>query len=215
MISRYYFVMEKIRKKYENSWLINYLFFSHPFTVVPTVKSVVGLVAAPVESHVTLQCIVEAYPKPLNTWYRNEGIVSHFSLSISSIILRDDQENFSSLSFVQQCCWFFFQFSEMTWTFFSFFSLLSSLNRLIQFNANINHLSRLFTDTKLYHGEKHLVTEAMINSYTWQMNLTVKNLHKNSVHGMNDFAPYICSSENALGKSEARVRLQGTFKWTC
>lgn len=43
----------------------------------------------------------------------------------------------------------------------------------------------------------------MINSFTWQMNLTVKNLHKN------DFAPYICSSENALGKGEARIRLQG------
>lgn len=43
----------------------------------------------------------------------------------------------------------------------------------------------------------------MINSFTFQMNLTVKNLHKN------DFAPYICSSENALGKSDARIRLQG------
>lgn len=56
---------------------------------------------------------------------------------------------------------------------------------------------------KLYHGEKYLVTESMINSFTWQMNLTVKNLHKN------DFVPYICSSENALGKSDARIRLQG------
>lgn len=95
----------------------------------PSVKPSVGLVGAPVESHVLLQCIVEAFPKPLSTWYRNE-------------------------------------------------------------------------DTKLYHGEKYLVTEAMINSFTWQMNLTVKNLHKS------DFAPYICSSENALGKSDARIRLQ-------
>jgi hypothetical protein len=74
----------------EKSWLINYwrekIVFSS-LTVVPTVKSVVGLVAAPVESHVTLQCIVEAYPKPLNTWYRNEGIVLYHLL----FILRDDQ----------------------------------------------------------------------------------------------------------------------------
>lgn len=35
------------------------------------------------------------------------------------------------------------------------------------------------------------------------MNLTVKNLHKN------DFVPYTCSSENALGKSDSRIRLQG------
>jgi hypothetical protein len=61
----------------------------------------------------------------------------------------------------------------------------------------------MHADTKLYHGEKYLVTEAMINSFTWQMNLTVKNLHKS------DFAPYTCSSENALGKSDARIRLQG------
>lgn len=59
------------------------------------------------------------------------------------------------------------------------------------------------SDTKLYHGEKYLVTESMINSFTWQMNLTVKNLHKI------DFAQYTCGSENALGKSDARIRLQG------
>ena len=58
-------------------------------------------------------------------------------------------------------------------------------------------------DVKLYHGEKYLVSEAMINSFTWQMNLTVRNLHKQ------DFAPYMCSSENALGKSDTRIRLQG------
>lgn len=31
------------------------------------------LVGAPVDSRVTLECIVEAFPKPLNGWYRNEG----------------------------------------------------------------------------------------------------------------------------------------------
>lgn len=58
-------------------------------------------------------------------------------------------------------------------------------------------------DAKLYHGEKYLVAESMINSFTWQMNLTVRNLHKG------DFGQYICASENALGKSDARIRLQG------
>ena len=52
-------------------WLINlYIFF---MTVQPTVKAVIQLVLAPVESNVLVQCIVEAYPKPLNTWYRHEG----------------------------------------------------------------------------------------------------------------------------------------------
>lgn len=68
------------------------------------------------------------------------------------------------------------------------------------------HLSLTGKDTKLYHGEKYLVSEAMINSFTWQMNLTVRNLHKS------DFASYVCSSENALGKSDTRIRLQGKKK---
>lgn len=47
------------------------------------------------------------------------------------------------------------------------------------------------------------MTEAQINAYTWQMNLTINDLKKT------DFGAYVCSSINALGKSDARVRLQG------
>nr|XP_029733393.1 lachesin-like [Aedes albopictus]XP_029733394.1 lachesin-like [Aedes albopictus] len=39
----------------------------------PSVKAGNQLVAAPVESHVMLQCIVEAFPTPLNGWYKNDG----------------------------------------------------------------------------------------------------------------------------------------------
>jgi hypothetical protein len=62
------------------------------------------------------------------------------------------------------------------------------------------------TEVKLYPSEKYIISDAQINSYTWQMNLTVKNLNKS------DFLPYICSSINALGKSDARIRLQGKNK---
>uniref|UniRef100_A0A182J5M1 Uncharacterized protein n=1 Tax=Anopheles atroparvus TaxID=41427 RepID=A0A182J5M1_ANOAO len=55
---------------------------------------------------------------------------------------------------------------------------------------------------KLYEGEKYTISEEKLKAYTWQLNLTVKNLHKG------DFGPYICSSINALGKSDARIRLQ-------
>lgn len=74
------------------------------------------------ESHVLLQCIVEAFAKPLNTWYRNEGIV--FLISASSAMMG---KNFLLL--------FYFQFTEMTRTFF----LLSHLQpaiQLIQFHIN-------------------------------------------------------------------------------
>lgn len=59
------------------------------------------------------------------------------------------------------------------------------------------------TDSKLYHGEKYHIIESMINSFTWQMNITVRSLQKS------DFGQYVCSSENALGKSDAPIRLQG------
>lgn len=103
---------------------------------------------------------------------------------------------------------FFFQFSKMTCTFCFGSPLLFSLfPSQIEFSSDHKTSSTYdtFTDTKLYQGEKHLVAESMINSYTWQMNLTIKNLHKN------DFVPHICSSINALGKSDARIRLQGKF----
>lgn len=35
------------------------------------------------------------------------------------------------------------------------------------------------------------------------MNMTIKNLQKG------DFGAYICTSINALGKNDARIRLQG------
>nr|XP_029715197.1 protein amalgam-like [Aedes albopictus] len=95
----------------------------------PSVKAGNQLVAAPVESHVMLQCIVEAFPTPLNGWYKNDGV-------------------------------------------------------------------------KLYQGEKYVIVEEKINAFTWQLNLTIRHLQKT------DFAPYVCSSINALGKADARIRLQ-------
>ncbi|KAH8395623.1 hypothetical protein KR222_003719, partial [Zaprionus bogoriensis] len=96
----------------------------------PTIKAVNQLVGAPVEREVTLECIVEVYPKPLNGWYRNEGNV------------------------------------------------------------------------KLHNGNKYNISEAMINLYMWHLNLTIRHLTKA------DFGAYSCSSVNALGKSETRIRLQ-------
>ncbi|XP_033149952.1 lachesin [Drosophila busckii] len=96
----------------------------------PTIKAVNQLVGAPVEREVTLECIVEVYPKPLNGWYRNEGNI------------------------------------------------------------------------KLHNGNKYNISEAMINLYMWHLNLTIRHLTKA------DFGAYSCSSVNALGKSEARIRLQ-------
>ncbi|KAI8119377.1 Lachesin [Lucilia cuprina] len=96
----------------------------------PSIKAVNQLVGAPVEREVTLECIVEVYPKPLNGWYRNEG------------------------------------------------------------------------NLKLHNGNKYNISESMINMYTWHLNLTIRHLTKA------DFGAYSCSSVNALGKSEARIRLQ-------
>uniref|UniRef100_A0A1I8PVK3 Immunoglobulin I-set domain-containing protein n=1 Tax=Stomoxys calcitrans TaxID=35570 RepID=A0A1I8PVK3_STOCA len=55
---------------------------------------------------------------------------------------------------------------------------------------------------KLHNGNKYNISESMINMYTWHLNLTIRHLVKA------DFGAYSCSSVNALGKSEARIRLQ-------
>lgn len=51
----------------------NNLFMSLLFIVSPSVKAPNTLVGSPVEANVLLQCMVEAFPKPLNGWYKNEG----------------------------------------------------------------------------------------------------------------------------------------------
>lgn len=64
-------------------------------------------------------------------------------------------------------------------------------------------VNRFISGLKLYHGDKYFMSDVLINAYTWQMNLTIKNLQKS------DFGAYVCSSNNAIGKSDARIRLQG------
>lgn len=52
---------------------------------------------------------------------------------------------------------------------------------------------------------KYKMTEAPINEYSLQMDLTITNLeHK-------DFGGYLCIAKNALGKAEGSIRLQGTY----
>jgi hypothetical protein len=58
---------------------------------------------------------------------------------------------------------------------------------------------------KLLPSDKYLMTDRQTNDYSWEMNLTIRSLEKA------DFVGYICSSENALGKAEGAVRLQGKY----
>lgn len=50
------------------------------------------------------------------------------------------------------------------------------------------------------------MSELPLNDYTWQMNLTIRDLTDQ------DFVDYTCASVNALGTSEEKVRLQSTIK---
>lgn len=57
--------------------------------------------------------------------------------------------------------------------------------------------------TKLLEDEKHDISEVTINDYAYQLNLTVRRLDQS------DFGTYTCSAENAFGKTEGSIRLQG------
>lgn len=46
--------------------------------VAPSVEVPNELVSAPLESSVLLQCTVEAFPKPLNQWYKSDGELKSF-----------------------------------------------------------------------------------------------------------------------------------------
>lgn len=39
------------------------------------------------EREVTLECIVEVYPKPLNGWYRNEGTIEQILNLIKAFLM--------------------------------------------------------------------------------------------------------------------------------
>uniref|UniRef100_A0A6P7F116 Lachesin-like isoform X2 n=1 Tax=Diabrotica virgifera virgifera TaxID=50390 RepID=A0A6P7F116_DIAVI len=96
--------------------------------VHPLIRVSNQLVAAPITSDVHVQCYVEASPKAMNHWMRDNG-------------------------------------------------------------------------EKLIPSYKYIMEESIINEYSLQMNLTILNLDET------DFGGYICTSSNALGKSEGLVRL--------
>lgn len=56
---------------------------------------------------------------------------------------------------------------------------------------------------KLLEDEKHDISEVIINDYAYQLNLTIRRLNQS------DFGTYTCFAENAYGKAEASIRLQG------
>lgn len=58
---------------------------------------------------------------------------------------------------------------------------------------------------KLLEDEKHDISEVTINDYAYQLNLTVRRLD------LSDFGTYTCSAENAYGKADGTIRLQGTI----
>ena len=76
---------------------------------------------------------------------------------------------------------------------------------MFDFSNIIFFLIFFIGNVKLHNGAKYKISEALINPYTWQMNLTITNLVKA------DFGAYTCTSVNALGKEDARIRLQGIF----
>lgn len=78
-------------------------------------------------------------------------------------------------------------------------------NYRYKYTFSIELVLKLFTSgIKLLKDEKHNISEVPINDYAYQLNLTIRRLDKS------DFGTYTCSAENAFGKMEGSIRLQGT-----
>ncbi|XP_060537057.1 lachesin-like [Cylas formicarius] len=65
----------------------------------------------------------------------------------------------------------------------------------------MNHWMR-DTGEKIIPSEKHEMEEKIVNEYSLEMNLKIRNIERKDIGG------YICTSSNALGKAEGTVRLQ-------
>lgn len=54
-------------------------------------------------------------------------------------------------------------------------------------------------------SDKYIIQEAMVNEFSFLMNLTIRSLEKR------DFGGYNCSSSNAFGKDQGTISLQGMY----
>lgn len=152
--------------------------FSHSGVKVPN-----QLVGAPLLTDVTLICNVEASPKAINYWQRENGKIMNWKIS----------ENIQSFIFFIGA------------DFYAFVSvrILHHYLHLYWFKNCIIHCFFGSPGEMIITNERYLMTETEVSMYACQMTLVVRKIQKSDMGG------YKCISKNSIGDAEGTIRLYG------
>ncbi|XP_076665974.1 dpr-interacting protein lambda [Andrena cerasifolii] len=176
---------------------------------------------------VKLKCIATGSPKPTVTWKREDG---------RNIILREDGQKHSLKTYSRETLELTGVLRQEMGTYLCIASnnvpptvskrysvdvhfppVIKVTSELVaapidsddvvlqcQVEASPHAMNTWYRNTgeKLLPSDKYAMSEYPLNDYSWQMNLTVNSLKKR------DFGEYVCSSANALGKTDGVVSLQ-------
>lgn len=148
--------------------------FSHSGVKVPN-----QLVGAPLLTDVTLICNVEASPKAINYWQRENGKIMN---------------------------WKIFNFSYFLSAPISALLFLCGFRIIIFICTGLKlHNSLVFRPPgeMIITNERYLMTETENSMYAVQMTLVVRKIQKSDMGG------YKCISKNSIGDAEGTIRLYG------
>lgn len=149
------------------------------------------LVGAPLLTDVTLICNVEASPKAINYWQRENGKIMNWKIF-----------NFSYFFIGADFCAF-----VSVWIRNHYLHLYWIKNCII-------HCFSGPPGEMIITNERYLMTETENSMYAVQMTLVVRKLQKSDMGG------YKCISKNSIGDAEGTIRLYGKHPiaaklWTC
>lgn len=172
------------------------------------------LVGAPLLTDVTLICNVEASPKAINYWQRENGklkmnFIKYFFIAFS---LFHNQQELSDFKWKLMCM----RHESHLHVYFLFISFLSYTINLFcchhqekKLISCVKKLSSFFLiplGEMIISNDRYQMTEAENSMYAVQMTLVIRKLQKTDMGG------YKCISKNSIGDAEGTIRIYGEFQ---